>query len=99
DSVASEAGLRFALGSTGHKGAAKEAFLGGNVDDVFEQLRAVAVIAHRCMDDKVLQPNNEAAFRRADGKEQINHPGDGMIASENKNTSAVRLLENQSQPA
>src|SRR5882724_9416956 len=97
--MAFEECLRFDLWTIGQQGDAKEVFLAGKVDGVFEQLRAVAVIAKRFMDDKVLQQNNEAALRCADGKEQINHPYDGVIASENKNTSAVRLLENQSQPA
>jgi hypothetical protein len=57
------------------------------------------MIAKRFVDDEVFQQNNEAAFRCADGEEQINHSDDGMIPPENKNAPAVRLLENQSQAA
>jgi hypothetical protein len=57
------------------------------------------MVAKSFVNDEILQQHDEAAFRCADGKEQINHPDNGMIAPENENTSAVRLLENQSQAA
>src|SRR5437868_2222711 len=81
------------------QGDAEEIFLASKVDGVFEQLRTVPMIAKRFVDDEVFQQNNAAAFRCADGEEQINHSDDGIIPSENKNAPSVRLFENQSQAA
>ena len=57
------------------------------------------MVAKSFVNDEILQQHDEAAFRCADGEEQINHPDDGMIAPENENTPAVRLFEDQSQAA
>src|SRR5438105_11395876 len=91
--------LGFDLRTIGQQRNAKEVFLASKVDGVFEQLRAVTMIAISFVNDEVLQQHDEAAFRCADGEEQIDHSDDGMLASENKHTSAVWLLENQSQAA
>src|SRR5437879_6553099 len=91
--------LGFDLRTIGQQRNAKEVFLARKVDGVFEQLRAVTMIAIPFVNDEVLQQHDEAAFGRADGKEQVNHPDNGTIAPENKNTPAVRLLKDQSQPA
>ena len=48
----------------------------------------------RFVNDKVLQQNDKPAFRGADGEKQIDHSDNGTIASEDENTSAVRLLKN-----
>src|SRR5438477_5361986 len=94
-----EEGLGFDLRTIGQQGDAQKIFLASKVDGVFEQLRAVTMVAKSFVNDEILQQHDEAAFRCADGKEQINHPDNGMIAPEHKNTAAVRLLKNQPQPA
>jgi hypothetical protein len=47
----------------------------------------------------VLQQNHKTSFRRADGKEQVNHPEDFVTLSQHKNPAPIGLLENQAQPA
>src|SRR5438552_10381782 len=83
----------------GEQGDAKEIFLFREIYRVLEQLRAVAVAAIFLMDDQIFQKNNEAALRRADRKEQIDHPDDRIVASQNKNATAIRLFEDQAQAA
>src|ERR1700730_11433834 len=51
------------------------------------------------MDDQVLEQHNKAAFGRADGEEQIDHPHDRALASQYENTPAAGLFENEPQTA
>src|SRR5882762_9649530 len=97
--MAFEECLGFDFGSIGQQRDAQEIFLACEVDGVFEQLRAVTMIAIPFVNDEILQQHDEAAFRCADSEQQINHSNDGMIPPENKNAPPIRLFENQSQAA
>src|ERR1700674_1288144 len=98
EAMALEKLLGTQLRPIGQQRDAEKFFLLGEVDCVFEQLRAVAMAAKRIVHDEVLKENDETALRRADRKEQIDHADDGAIAPQDKDAPAIRFLENQAQP-
>src|SRR3954467_5867713 len=57
----------------------------GEIDRVLEQLRTITVTAKSVAHAQVLEEKNEATFRRADGKEQVDQPDDRSIATKDKN--------------
>lgn len=81
------------------QGDSEEIFLPGELDGVFEQLRAVTLATMEVMDDDVLKENDKPALSGADCKEQIDHPDDGVVRAQNEDPPAIRLLHNQAQTA
>src|SRR5690606_12188916 len=63
-------------------------------DHVVHQLGTVSLPTKVGMDDDVLQQNDEPPHGRADGEEDIDHSHDLIVRPNNKNASAVRLLQN-----
>jgi len=51
------------------------------------------------MNHQIFEQNHEATLGGADGKEQVDHADDGVIAAQHKDAAAVWLFENQAQPA
>src|ERR1041385_8955514 len=93
----SEKILRPQLGSIGEQRNPAKVLLLGEADRVVEQHRTVTVPAIFLMNHQVLQKNNKTTFRRADGKQQVDHPDDRLVSTQNKHPSAIRLLEDQTQ--
>src|SRR5262245_33620653 len=51
------------------------------------------------MNHQVLEKNDKTAFRGADGEQQVDHPDDRLVTTQNENPTAIRLLEDQTQAA
>lgn len=58
-----------------------------------------AALAEVRMDDQVLQKHGKAALRRADREQQIDHPEDHAVVPQNEDPAAVRLLQEEAEPA
>src|SRR5438874_8017854 len=78
---------------------AAETFLRSEVDRMSEEFRTVSVSLVLFMDDQILEQNDEAAFGRANGKEQIDHADNRSVAPQDKNAAAARLFKDQAQAA
>src|SRR5436190_18347608 len=77
----------------------EEIFLARKFNGVIEQFGTVTVSLKFFMHHQILQQHNEAAFRRANGEKQVDHPDDRAVASKNEDAPAAWLFENQTQPA
>jgi hypothetical protein len=93
--VALEEVLRTQLGAIGQERDPEKFLLFREIDRVLEQLRTVAVTAKGVVHDQVFEQQNEAAFRRADGEQQIDHPYDRPVPSQNENAAAIRFFKDQ----
>ena len=69
------------------------------LDSVLQQFRSVTVVPVFIVHHQIFQQHDEAAFRRANSEQQVNHAHDRVVTPQNKNATAIRLLENQSQTA
>ncbi len=87
------------LRPVGQQGDAEEIFLTGEIDCMLEEFCAVSVPLVLLMDHQILQQNDEAAFGRANGKEQIDHADNRSVAPQDKNAATTRLFEDQTQAA
>src|SRR4051812_45052470 len=97
--MAPKKALRSNLWPVGQKRDAQEVLLLGEINRVTEQVRSISVIAICFVHDQVLQQNNEPPFRRANGKEQVNHPDDHVVPAQDKDAAPVRLLKDEPQSA
>ena len=77
----SEKRLRYIFRSIGQQCDSEEVFLLREINCVFEELVAVALTLKLRVHNQILQKHDEAAFGRADGEEQIDHPHDRTIAA------------------
>ena len=64
---------------------------------MIQQHRAIAFPLESFVDHQILEQENEAAFRCADGEEQVDHPDDRPILPQHEDTAAIWLLEDQPQ--
>ena len=99
EAMSAEKFLGQVLRPVGQQCDAEEIFLTGEVDRMLEEFRTVSVSLVLFMDDQILEQNDEAAFSRADGKEQIDHADNRSIAPQDKNAATTRLFEDQAQAA
>src|SRR5947207_2506641 len=95
ETVLAEKFLSQVLRPVGQQRDPEEILLPGEVDRVLEEFCAVSVSLVLFMDHQVLQENDKAAFRRADGEEQIDHANDRALPPQDENTATARLFENQ----
>ena len=99
EAMPAEKFLGHVLWPVGQQSDAEEIFLTGEVDRMLEEFRAVSVPLVLFMDHQILEENDEAAFSRADGKEQIDHADNRSVAPQDKNAATARLFEDQTQSA
>src|SRR3954471_2671979 len=97
--MAPKKALRSNLWTIGQESDAQEILLLGEINGVTEQVRSISVIPVCFVHDQVLQQNDEAPFRRANGKEQVNHPDDHVVPAQDKDAAPVRLCEDEPQSA
>ena len=91
--------LCYIFRAIGQQCDAEKVFLLREIDCVFKKLVAVAMTLILPVHHQVLQKNDKAAFGRADGEKQIDHPHNRAIAAQNKNPAAAGLFENEAQSA
>jgi hypothetical protein len=99
ESVTPEEFLRLVFRSVGEQRDPQEIFLARKLDCMVEQSGPVSMALKLFMNDQVFEQDHESAFRRADGKEQVDHSNDRAIAPQNEDPSTAGLFENQTKSA
>src|ERR1043166_6290827 len=99
ETVMPEKFLGDVLRAIGQKCDAQKILLSGKFDGVIQQLRPVTFALILVVNDQIFEQDHKPALGCADGEKKVDHPNDGAVAAQHKNTAPVRLFEDEAEAA
>ena len=91
--MATEKFLRHIFWPVRQQSDTQEIFLFREVNRMLEKSRTVTLALELFVDHQVFEQDNETAFSRADGEEQIDHANNGPVPPQHEHASSAGLLE------